>query len=101
MYFSEYSDHILTFEKTLHKFKKSVFNYCFLFQCFLCRTRTDFEELCITIEQKLSAESQPLFEMCEKRPAHWGPGTADIDLQNTSLFTGNHCIDFLTFLLCK
>lgn len=34
-------------------------------------------------------ESQPLFEICEKRPAHWGPCNNDIDLQNTSLFTGN------------
>lgn len=33
-------------------------------------------------------ESQPLFEICEKRPSHWGPLNSDIDLQNTNLFTG-------------
>lgn len=60
-----------------------------LLQCFLCRTRGDFDELCETIETKLMKESQPLFEICDKRPAHWGPSTNDIDLQNTSLFTGN------------
>ncbi|XP_026487654.2 cysteine protease ATG4B isoform X2 [Vanessa tameamea] len=55
--------------------------------CFLCRTKRDFDELCITIENKLMQESQPLFEICEKRPAHWGPSINDIDLQNTTLFT--------------
>ncbi|XP_023954796.1 cysteine protease ATG4B [Bicyclus anynana] len=55
--------------------------------CFLCRTRSDFDELCKTIETKLMKESQPLFEICDKRPAHWGPCTNDIDLQNTTLFT--------------
>ncbi|XP_045766178.1 cysteine protease ATG4B [Maniola jurtina] len=55
--------------------------------CFLCRTRSDFDELCTTIETKLMKESQPLFELCDKRPAHWGPSTNDIDLQNTNLFT--------------
>lgn len=33
-------------------------------------------------------ESQALFEICEKRPSHWGPSAAEIDLQNTTLFTG-------------
>lgn len=37
-------------------------------------------------------EGQPLFEICEKRPAHWGPCHSDIDLQNTTLFTGNKMI---------
>ncbi|XP_046961062.1 cysteine protease ATG4B [Vanessa cardui] len=55
--------------------------------CFLCRTRRDFDELCITIENTLMQESQPLFEICEKRPSHWGPSINDIDLQNTTLFT--------------
>ncbi|CAH0726535.1 unnamed protein product, partial [Brenthis ino] len=55
--------------------------------CFLCRTRNDFNELCETIENKLMKESQPLFEICEQRPAHWGPCNNDIDLQNTTLFT--------------
>ncbi|XP_039763761.1 cysteine protease ATG4B [Pararge aegeria] len=54
--------------------------------CFLCRTKSDFNELCLTIETKLMKESQPLFEICDKRPAHWGPSTNDIDLQNTTLF---------------
>nr|XP_026487656.1 cysteine protease ATG4B isoform X2 [Vanessa tameamea] len=31
--------------------------------CFLCRTKRDFDELCITIENKLMQESQPLFEI--------------------------------------
>ncbi|KAI8427619.1 hypothetical protein MSG28_002105 [Choristoneura fumiferana] len=54
--------------------------------CFLCRTRSDFDDLCKTIQQQLMKEAQALFEICEKRPAHWGPN-ADIDLQNTGLFT--------------
>lgn len=61
--------------------------------CFLCRTKSDFEELCATIETKLMCESQPLFEICEKRPAHWGPMTSDIDLQNTTLFTEFEDVD--------
>ncbi|CAG9567372.1 unnamed protein product [Danaus chrysippus] len=55
--------------------------------CFLCRTRSDFDELCELIEKRLMQLSQPLFEICEKRPSHWGPNTNDIDLQNTNLFT--------------
>ncbi|XP_063529788.1 cysteine protease ATG4B [Cydia strobilella] len=61
--------------------------------CFLCRTRSDFDELCATIQQKLMTETQPLFEICEKRPSHWGPSTADIDLQNTNLFTEFEDVD--------
>ncbi|KAG6459349.1 cysteine protease ATG4B [Manduca sexta] len=61
--------------------------------CFLCRTRSDFYELCNTIEKDLMKETQPLFEICEKRPSHWGPSTADIDLQNTSLFTEFEDVD--------
>ncbi|XP_026737726.1 cysteine protease ATG4B [Trichoplusia ni] len=61
--------------------------------CFLCRTKTDFEELCSTIETKLMCESQPLFEICEKRPSHWGPMTSDIDLQNTAIFTEFEDVD--------
>ncbi|XP_038209168.1 cysteine protease ATG4B [Zerene cesonia] len=61
--------------------------------CFLCRTRADFDELCKTIEENLMKESQPLFEICEKRPSHWGPNTNDIDLQNTTLFTEFEDVD--------
>ncbi|XP_053626038.1 cysteine protease ATG4B [Plodia interpunctella] len=61
--------------------------------CFLCRTKADFVELCDTIEKSLMCESQPLFELCEKRPAHWGPGVADIDLQNTTLFNEFEDVD--------
>lgn len=51
--------------------------------CFLCLTRRDFDELCETIENKLMQESQPLFEMCENRPAHWGPSDFD---ENSTIF---------------
>ncbi|VVC90346.1 cysteine protease ATG4B [Leptidea sinapis] len=61
--------------------------------CFLCRTRNDFDDLCKTIAEKLMKECQPLFEICEKRPSHWGPNTADIDLQNTSLFSEFEDVD--------
>ncbi|XP_028029080.1 cysteine protease ATG4B [Bombyx mandarina] len=61
--------------------------------CFLCRTRGDFYELCETIEQEFMKESQPLFEICEKRPSHWGPNTTDIDFQSTSLFTEFEDVD--------
>ncbi|XP_013200686.1 cysteine protease ATG4B [Amyelois transitella] len=61
--------------------------------CFLCRTKNDFEELCETIEKSLMHESQPLFELCEKRPAHWGPNTSDIDLENTNLFNEFEDVD--------
>ncbi|KAM3962743.1 autophagy-related 4a [Aphomia sociella] len=61
--------------------------------CFLCRTKSDFEELCVTIENRLMCESQPLFEICDKRPAHWGPSSTDIDLQNTSLFNEFEDVD--------
>lgn len=54
--------------------------------CFLCRTRSDFEELCATIESSVMQESQALFEICERRPAHWGPLHHDLDLQH-NLFT--------------
>lgn len=45
--------------------------------CFLCRTVEDFEELCHTITESLMRESQPLFELCELRPPHWGPLVVD------------------------
>ncbi|XP_049868971.1 cysteine protease ATG4B [Pectinophora gossypiella] len=61
--------------------------------CFVCRTRSDFEELCDTIQNKLMVETQPLFELCEKRPSHWGPSNADIDLQNTTLFNEFEDVD--------
>ncbi|XP_013181032.1 PREDICTED: cysteine protease ATG4B [Papilio xuthus] len=61
--------------------------------CFLCRTRSDFDELCVIIEESLMRESQPLFELCETRPPHWGPSNADIDLQNTTLFTEFEDVD--------
>ncbi|KAL4715162.1 hypothetical protein ACJJTC_012209 [Scirpophaga incertulas] len=60
--------------------------------CFLCRTKSDFGELCETIEKSLMTDGSPLFEMCETRPSHWGP-LDDIDLQNTSLFTGYEEVD--------
>lgn len=56
---------------------------CYILQCFLCLTRRDFDELCETIENKLMQESQPLFEMCENRPAHWGPSDFD---ENSTIF---------------
>ncbi|XP_041973175.1 cysteine protease ATG4B [Aricia agestis] len=61
--------------------------------CFLCLTKRDFVELCTNIENNLMKEAQPLFELCEKRPSHWGPATSDIDLQNTSLFTEFEDVD--------
>ncbi|CAK1549735.1 unnamed protein product [Leptosia nina] len=61
--------------------------------CFLCRTRKDFDDLCNTFQSSLMKEAQPLFEICDQRPSHWGPSTnSDIDLQNT-LFTEFEDVD--------
>lgn len=61
--------------------------------CFLCRSRTDFDDLCKTFEGKLMNEGQPLFEICEQRPSHWGPLNTELDLQNTNFLTDFEDVD--------
>ncbi|KAG7311683.1 hypothetical protein JYU34_002736 [Plutella xylostella] len=64
--------------------------------CFLCRTRSDFDELCTAMQQRLMKESQPLFELCDQRPAHWPPAAAAAgpdDAGNTSIFTEFEDVD--------
>lgn len=48
-------------------------------------------------------ESQPLFEICEKRPSHWGPCSVDIDLNKTALFAGmfDYYIIHFTLISCN
>lgn len=44
------------------------------FQCFFCKTESEFEDLCHLIREKLIAsEKQPLFEICHERPQQWSP----------------------------
>ncbi|XP_012275212.1 cysteine protease ATG4B isoform X2 [Orussus abietinus] len=40
--------------------------------CFFCSTEKDFKALCKSLQSKLlTPEEQPMFEMCNERPANW------------------------------
>ncbi|OXU30109.1 hypothetical protein TSAR_003785 [Trichomalopsis sarcophagae] len=42
--------------------------------CFFCATEKDFTSLCRLMQDELIAnEKQPLFELCQERPASWSP----------------------------
>ncbi|XP_077285248.1 autophagy-related 4a isoform X2 [Arctopsyche grandis] len=49
--------------------------------CFLCHTKSEFDDLCLNLESGVMKEGQPLFEMCEERPLHWGPNNGDLEQQ--------------------
>lgn len=42
--------------------------------CFFCQSEEDFDNLCVRIQNEIiTADKQPLFEICFERPKEWSP----------------------------
>lgn len=63
---------------------------CFGRQCFLCKTRTEFDDLCVTLKKDIiSTGCQTLFEITETSQVPWQPNPLNLyQPQSTNTHSG-------------